>query len=65
MAKNGPHMVLEIDSSLILINVPRDVPHKISHYLVYPVAPFPRNGQNIALLWPKHGPHVILQIGLS
>ena len=49
----------------ILIIVPRDVPCKISHCLVYPVAPFPRNGQNMALLWPKNGPHLVLQIGSS
>ena len=24
---------------------------------------FPRNGQNIALLLPKHGPHMVIQIG--
>ena len=24
---------------------------------------FPRNGQNMAFLWPKHGPHMVLQIG--
>merc|ERR1711954_235172 len=47
--KHGPHMVLKIGPSLILINVPRDVPCQISHCWVYPVAPFPRNGQNMAL----------------
>ena len=29
------------------------------------LSPFLRNGQNIALLWPKHGPNMVLQIGLS
>ena len=28
-------------------------------------SPHPRNGQNMALLWPKHGPHVVLQVGSS
>ena len=25
----------------------------------------PRNGQNMTLLWPKHGPHMVPQIGSS
>ena len=58
-------MVLQICSSWILINVIRDVPCQISHFWVYPVSPFPRNGQNMALLWPKHGPHMVLLIGSS
>ena len=40
--------------------MPRDVRCQISHCLVYPVASFPRNGQNMVLLWPKHGPHMSL-----
>ena len=32
---------------------------------MYPVALLPRNGQNMALLWPKHGPHMVHQIGSS
>ena len=63
--KHGPHMVLQIGSSQILIIVPRYIPCQISHCWVYPVAPFPKNGQNMALLWPKHGPHMVLQIGSS
>ena len=59
---NGPLMVLKIGPSWILINVPRDVPCKISLFFVYSVAPLPRNGQNMALLWPKHGAHMVLQI---
>ena len=62
---HGQNMVLQIGSSWILINVPRDVPCWISHCWVYSVAPFPKNGQNTALLWPKHGPHMVLQIGAS
>ena len=54
--KHGLHLVLKIGSTWILINMPRDVPCQISHCWVYPVVPFLRNGQNMALLWPKHGP---------
>ena len=61
--KHGPHMVLQIGSSWILINVPRDVLCQISHCWVYTVVPFPGNGQKMALLWSKHGPHMVLQIG--
>merc|ERR1711954_446986 len=35
------------------------------NFTLNPVAPFPRNGQNMALLWPKHGCHIILKIGYS
>ena len=58
-------MVLNIGSSWIFINVPRDDPCQISHCWVYTVAPFPRNGQNIALSWPKHDPHIVPLMGLS
>ena len=73
--KHGPHMVLQIGSSWILIIVPRDVTRQISHCWVFPVAPLPKNGQNMALLWqnmvhtwsspswPKHGLHLVLKIG--
>ena len=60
--KHSPHLVLKIGSSWILINVPRDVPCQISHCWVYPVAPFPINGQNMALLWPKNCPQMVLNI---
>ena len=56
---------LQLGFSWILIIVPSDVTSQISQCWVYPVAPFPRNGQNLALLWPKHGPHMILLIGSS
>ena len=55
-SKHGPRMVLQIDSFLILIYLPRDIPCQISHCWVYLVVPFSRNVQNMALLWPKHGP---------
>merc|ERR1712081_73752 len=41
---------------LNIVNVPRDVPFQIPHCWVYHVFPFPRNSQNMTLLWPKHGP---------
>ena len=31
--------------------------HSVNHYH--------RNGQNMSLLWSKHGPHLVLQIGSS
>ena len=61
----GPHMVLRIGSLWIFINVPRDVPFQISHCWVYPVAPTPRNGKNMAILWPKHGPLNWLWLNLN
>ena len=30
-----------------------------------PYSPFPKNGKNVAILWPKHGPQVVLQIEYS
>ena len=51
MAKHGPHMVLKFAYSGIVINVPRDVPCQISHCWVHPVAPFPKIGQNMVLIW--------------
>ena len=47
--KHGPHMVIEICSSRILIIVPWYVPCHTLHCWFYPVAPFPRSGQNMAL----------------
>ena len=58
-------MVLQIGSSGIIINAPRDGPCQILQFWVYHIVHFPRNGQNMALLWPKHGPHMVLQIGSS
>ena len=42
--------------------MPQDSPCQISRFWVYPIVPFPRNGQNMPLLWPKQGPHMVLQI---
>ena len=47
--KHGPHLVLKIGSSWILINVPRNVLCQFSHNWMYPVVLFLRNGQNMAL----------------
>ena len=47
----GQNKVLQICSPLILINVYRYIPHQILHWCMYSVAPIPRNGQNMALLW--------------
>ena len=63
--KDGPHMVLQINSSWIIINVAMEAPCQISQFWVYPIPPFFRNGQNMALSWPIHGPHVFLQIASS
>merc|ERR1712082_154106 len=53
--KHGPHMVLQIGSSQILINVPRDVPCQISHCWVHPVAPFPKKAKT----WPFYGKKMV------
>ena len=75
LPKYGPQMVLQMGSSWISTIVPRDVTRQISHCWVFPVAPLPKNGQNMALLWqnmvhtwsspswPKHGLHLVLKIG--
>ena len=63
--KHGPHMVLQVGSSWILVIVPRDVKCHSSHCWVYPVAPFPRISQNKVLLCSKHCPHLVLKIGPS
>ena len=65
LPKHGPHRVLQMSSSWILINVPRDAPCQISLFWLNSVAPFPRVGQNMALLWAKHGSHMVLQVGSS
>ena len=49
MPKHGPQMVLQVGSSGILVIVPRDVPCQSSHSWIFPVAPFPKNGQNMAI----------------
>ena len=59
--KDGPHIVLKFGSSWILIKVPRNVQCKISHCWVYPLSPFPRNGQDMAL----YGQEMVLQIDSS
>ena len=51
--KHGPKMVLQIWSSWFLINEPSVALYQISHCWIYPVTPFPRNGQNLDLYGPK------------
>ena len=38
--KHGPHMVLQICSPWIIINVLREAPYQISQFLVYTIVPF-------------------------
>ena len=54
-----------MSSSWVLINVPRDALCQISLCWLNPIATSPRNGHYVALLWPKHGPDMVLQIGSS
>ena len=63
--KHGPHMVLQIGSSWIIIDVPRDASCQISRFWVYPIVPFSSKWQKYGLFRPKHGPHMVLQIGSS
>ena len=42
-----------------------DAPCRISQFWGYPVVSFLRNGQNMALLCPKHGPNMVSQIDAS
>ena len=62
--KDGPHMVLKISSSWIIINVPREAPCDNSQIRVYPIVPASKK-------WPKYGPYmaktwsrIVLQINL-
>ena len=54
---NGKNMVLQIGSSWILINVPRVALCQISHYWMYPVTPFHKNGKSFDL----DGPNMVLK----
>ena len=68
MAKTGPFYcqnMVKLVLTWIIIIVPRDVPYQISHCRVYPVVPFLKNGQNMALLLPKHGLYMVLQFRSS
>ena len=61
--KRGPHKVLQIGSSWILV---KDMLHaKFSNSGGVLESPFLRNGKNMAPLWPKHGPNMVPQIGDS
>ena len=69
--KYGPFIAKTLSSHgpsnwfFLNLNVPRDVQCQISPCWVYHVAPVPRNGQNMALLWQKHGLHMVLKFGSS
>ena len=58
--KNGPHIVLQMSSSWIIINVPREATYQISQYRVYPMVPFskkwPKYGPFFGKTWSSHGP---------
>merc|ERR1711954_349399 len=58
--KHGPLLVLQIGSSLIIINVPWDAPCQISQFWVYPIVPisenWPKYGPFMAKTWSSHGP---------
>ena len=45
--KHGPHMVLQIGSSLITLDVPKYASYQISNCLLYSLALFPKHGQNM------------------
>merc|ERR1711954_27216 len=53
-------MLLQISSSWIIINLPRDVPCQILQFWVYPIVPFsykwPKYGPFMAKTWSSHGP---------
>merc|ERR1711954_123366 len=53
-------MLLQISSSWIIINLPRDVPCQILQFWVYPIVPFsykwPKYGPCMAKTWSSHGP---------
>merc|ERR1712114_4390 len=65
----GQNMVLTWSFKLVLpesLSICPGILHaKFPNSGCIPLSPFPRNGQNMALLWPKHGPHIVLQIGSS
>merc|ERR1711954_322760 len=66
MAKNDPFMVLTWSLKLALPESYSMSPwmiHTKFHNSVYiPYSPFPRNGQNMALLFLTYVPHMVLQI---
>ena len=67
MAKIGPfcgqNMVLQIVIPESYSMCPGMLHAKFHNSRCIPLSPFPRNGQDMALLWPNDGPHMVLQIG--
>ena len=65
----GQNMVLTLSFKLSLPEsysmCPGMLYAKFNNFGCIPQSPFPRNGQNMALLWSKHGPHMVLQNGSS
>ena len=57
--KDVPHMVLQIGSSWIILNVPRYAPCQILQFRVHPIVPFskklPKYGPFMAKTWSSHG----------
>ena len=60
--KDGPHMVLQIGTLWIIINVPREAPCQISQFWVYPIVPL---FLEMAKIWPFNGKNMVLQIESS
>ena len=58
--KHGPHMVLQIVSSSIIISLPRDTPCQISQFWVYTIVSFsykwPKYDPFMAKTWSSYGP---------
>ena len=64
----GQNMVLTWSFKLVLpqsLSMCPGIFHANFHIAGYILYPFHRNGQKIALLWPKHGPYMVLQIIFS
>ena len=59
--KHGPHIILQIVSSLIIINVPRDAPFQISQFLVCPIVPLTLFLE-MAKIWPFYGQNMVLTL---
>ena len=60
LLKHSPHLVLQLGSSWIIINVPREATCQISQHRVFPMVPFskkwPKYGPFVAKTWSSHGP---------
>ena len=62
----GQNMVLTWSVKLVLPESLSICPGRLHAKFHYTGSiPSPRTGQNVALFWPKHGPHMVLQIVFS